>query len=150
MATKLGSYEVAKLLLSFDLCNRKALNRKGQTPEEIICTKALSEEAKSRYSAIKSLFEDVYYLSVYRDEDQGAIRVRKPSSSLVQVINPMDDNEELNNNEATNSGGINKFSHAKSPCLSQHKLAGYVGPISPKLVSFDVRNVERIYVSLLS
>ena len=57
VACKVGSYEVARLLVSYDLCAKGALNKAGKSPLDIVCTKATSAEAKAKADRIKSLFE---------------------------------------------------------------------------------------------
>lgn len=52
-ACKFGALEVTRLILSYDICSRNALNKFGKTPEDLICSKT----NKQNYEAIKSLFE---------------------------------------------------------------------------------------------
>ena len=61
-ACKFGSEKVARILISFKMCNQSALNKYGKTPREIICTKAIKQEAKNSLEAITSLFEGYIHL----------------------------------------------------------------------------------------
>jgi hypothetical protein len=131
-ATKFGSYEVAKLLMSFDICSRNAVNKFDKKPEDIICSKAVNETSKSNYSKIKSLFEDIFYVPLYRDEDRGDVIMEKPSVKLAQNITPSETTVEPANRMPLSN--IKPSSNLLN--ITQHKLAGYIGPVSPTIVSF--------------
>ena len=53
-ACKFGSFEVARLLLSFESCSKYPQNKHNKTPEDLICTKLSN---KQNLNAIKCLFE---------------------------------------------------------------------------------------------
>jgi hypothetical protein len=135
-ATKFGSYEVTKLLVSFDICNRKAANKLGLTPYEIICTKAVTESAKKNSDAIKSLFDNIFYVPLYRDEDRGDVVMEKPSVKLVQNMTA------TAGRNGSDSDLASRAPLAKTPnnfplTNNQRKLAGFIGPISPTIVIFS-------------
>jgi len=60
-ACKFGSFEMAKLLLSYDICSKHPINKSGKTPEDLICTKVTN---KQNYNQIKSLFEGMFSFSI--------------------------------------------------------------------------------------
>ncbi len=47
--------------MSFEKCNRNVPNKFGKTPKDLICTKAVKQEAKENAEALKSLFEGGFY-----------------------------------------------------------------------------------------
>ena len=51
--------------MSFKICNQSALNKYDKKPRDIICTKAVKQEAKNSLEAITSLFEG--YIHLYYD-----------------------------------------------------------------------------------
>jgi ankyrin repeat and LEM domain-containing protein 2 len=62
-ACKFGSYEVAKILISFENCCKNPLNKNGKTPEEIICTHQTA--SKDKLEAIKNLFEGIKFFQTF-------------------------------------------------------------------------------------
>jgi ankyrin repeat protein len=62
-ACKYGSLEVARLFLEYDACLRSIKNKNGKTALDLVCTKAVSAQAKSNDEAIKNLFEGKNKLS---------------------------------------------------------------------------------------
>ena len=60
-ACKFGSYEVVKILISFEICCKKPLNKNSKTPEELICTHQSS--SKDKLEEIKTLFEGLIFLN---------------------------------------------------------------------------------------
>ena len=56
-ACKFGSYEVFKILISFEECCKSLLNKNSKTAEELICTH--QSAPKDRADAIKNLFEGI-------------------------------------------------------------------------------------------
>ena len=61
-ACKFGSFEVAKLLVGFDACNKTAVNKSGKIPQDLICSKATSQHAKDNAIEISRLFEGLKYV----------------------------------------------------------------------------------------
>jgi ankyrin repeat protein len=135
-ACKFGSYEVVKLLISYDICCKSALNKNGKTPLDVIC--AHQSSSKDQLEAIKSLFEDNLYVQFYRDNERGNVKIEKPCRKLSKSLTPLQDIDVINN--------LNKLDRLNSSPLSQNsifssglgpKLAGYFGPLSPT-VALDV------------
>lgn len=55
-ACKFGAYEVARILMSYEICSKRPLNKKGERPEDVICGK-IANHAKELYDSIRSLFD---------------------------------------------------------------------------------------------
>ncbi|CAF0709539.1 unnamed protein product [Brachionus calyciflorus] len=125
-AAKFGSYEVARLLMSCDICCKNAKNKFGKTPNEMICTKATNETSRSKAEAINNLFEQCFYVPLFRDDDKGDVIIEKPSAKLTATLDPNETDFTKNKFNSPN------LSRTNSQC---RKLAGYVGPISPNLAN---------------
>lgn len=123
-ATKFGSYEVARLLMSNDICQKMALNKFGKTPKDVICTKVSNNQ---KYELINALFEKCYFVPIYRDDDKGDVLIDKPSPKLATTL-------DAQNNLIDNLNRASNFGTASPSKYSQKKLAGYVGPVSPSVV----------------
>jgi ankyrin repeat and LEM domain-containing protein 2 len=123
-ACKFGSLEVVRQIISFDVCSRNQLNKNQKTAQDLICTKTTN---KQNFSEIKSLFEDCLYLPLYRDYESSSVIIEKPCAKLEPEI-------ENTNTNKTNNKTPNRYLNR-----SQHRLAAYVGPISPtNVIKFNL------------
>ncbi|XP_041969044.1 ankyrin repeat and LEM domain-containing protein 2 homolog [Aricia agestis] len=65
-AAKFGAEQAVDVLTSFSQCNRNAQNRDGNTPKDVVCTRANNKEAAERICA---LLEERFYVPVLHSED---------------------------------------------------------------------------------
>ncbi|XP_015126276.1 ankyrin repeat and LEM domain-containing protein 2 isoform X2 [Diachasma alloeum] len=67
-AAKYGKIEVVKVLLSYPQCLKTVKNKCGQTPIQVVCSRK-GQDDESLAREIRMLFEDQYYVPVWRAED---------------------------------------------------------------------------------
>jgi hypothetical protein len=125
--------------MSFEICNKMPPNKMGMTPKEIICTKGT--HSKERFELIHSLFNDCYFVPIYRDDDNFDVIIDKPSLKMATTLN-----SPLDSDGASKSKSSSSSNHISSPnrYANQKKLAGYVGPVSPSVVSCCFYNILSI------
>ena len=132
-ASKFGSYEVARLFASCASCNKNAKNVYNQTPKDMICTKG----NKEFYDQMNSLFEDCFYVSVFRDQDRGDFFVDRPSPKIGEQaetadgLSPRPPIGSENNRQVTPVRSMNGQAPNKM-------LAAYLGPVSSAKVIFYI------------
>ena len=72
------------------------------------------------------LIQDYVYVPIYRDGDRGDVKYDKPSPKLLQTLPLSQTDHNVSTNRLSSSPLISNYT-------SQHKLAAYIGPISPKI-----------------
>lgn len=145
-AAKFGSVNVARLMLSNEMCNKMPTNKHGQTPRDIICSK-LASAPRVLVEQMNSLFEESYYVPVYRDEERGdvvverpvpSISVEKTADSMALATSPKL-TLDLSNSSPLTSRRLSTNSSVLGPAaglgFSTKKLAAFVGPVSTSAVS---------------
>lgn len=125
-------------------------NKFGQTPKDIICSKSTNSSSEL-ISLINSLFEESFYVSVYRDEERGDVLVDRPSPKIIlnDSLNPLSTDISVISSDSKLISGVN-IENNLSPLnnklittvsninQSKKKLAAYVGPVSTSAVSNHV------------
>lgn len=151
------------MFLACEMCSKMPVNKCGQTPKDMICTKVASA-SKQQIMEMSSLFEEGFYVPVYRDEERGDVIVDRPSPKFSTILHitptssqsPMTtiDNASSSlfpSSPLSRSSSASSFTSERksssSPLTpirlngsavftnqSQKKLAAYVGPISTSAV----------------
>ncbi|GBP77365.1 Ankyrin repeat and LEM domain-containing protein 2 [Eumeta japonica] len=67
-AAKFGAEDVVDLLTSFPQCNRRAVNKYGERPEDVICKRACNASAETAAN-IARLLHERYYVPVLHADD---------------------------------------------------------------------------------
>lgn len=107
-------------------------NKFGQLPKDMICSK-ISKPSTELVSKINSLFEDSFYVPVYRDEERGDVTVDRPSPKILVTFE-----DSKSDSDASFEKNLSPFNNklAKPSIFNQpqKKLAAYIGPISTSAV----------------
>lgn len=111
------------------------INKFGKTPKDIICSK-LQKPSSELISGLNSLFEESFYVPVYRDEERGDVLIDRPSPKIITSFcdgfNMSEFGKKLEESRSNNL----KISTKNNLNQPPKKLAAYIGPISTSAVSF--------------
>ncbi|KAM3725798.1 Ankyrin repeat and LEM domain-containing protein [Dirofilaria immitis] len=117
-ASKFGHYHLVELFLSYNICQKNAINKMGFTPAQICCTRYVGRDKEDLHAAIMPLFLS-FFVALYRPTDNYY-------SITIQLL------EEI----PANTLPVDAI---RSPiCMSTleaHELAAYAGPFADKTMA---------------
>ncbi|CAF0725414.1 unnamed protein product [Didymodactylos carnosus] len=79
LASKFGHYEAIRVLLDESQCLKTSLNKSGQTPEKIVCSRC---KDTSNIKKIVDLFQTMFYVPIYRRRVSMEKELSKPIDEI--------------------------------------------------------------------